>query len=50
MTLWPSSTSWGWFRTSAADGADTRHADMFLATILTLRGTSKMLLCPDIIY
>ena len=39
MILWSSPTSWGWSQTSIADNANARHADVFLATLLTLRGT-----------
>ena len=43
MTLWPSRTQWGWFRTSITDDADARHADVYLAILLSLRDTWKML-------
>ena len=37
MILWPSRTSWGWSQTYIADDADARHADVLLATLLSLR-------------
>ena len=39
MILWPSRTSWRWSLTSTADDAGARDADVFLATLLSLRDT-----------
>ena len=39
MILWPSRTSWWWSQTSITDDADARHADVFIATLLSLRDT-----------
>ena len=44
MTLWPKQTFWWCSWTSIASDADTRHAKVFLATLLTLRDTWKILL------
>ena len=46
MTLWPSRTLWGWSRTSIADEADARHADIFLATLLSLRDFFVLYISP----
>ena len=39
MILWPSQTSWRWSLTSTADVAGARDAEVFLATLLSLRDT-----------
>ena len=46
MILWPSRASWWWSQTSFAGDANTRHADVFLAILLSLTDTWKWFYVP----